>query len=151
MAQSAIAKERRKRKYKKRLLKVFALTDGKCFYCGHDAENRDHVIPVAKGGPNESWNMVPACQRCNAAKGDHTIEEFRQDMIARAARGSTKQTILRIQPFGFQFYFERVNIPLPTPPVIPVPEQVYCAVPIQAYCVESGLETQPTEEVLAVN
>lgn len=45
----------------------------KCFYCGieFDCENlpeRDHVIPISKGGHNTKENIVPACRSCNAKK-----------------------------------------------------------------------------------
>jgi hypothetical protein len=30
----------------------------------------DHVLPVAKGGPNESWNYLPICKEANIRKGD---------------------------------------------------------------------------------
>ena len=43
---------------------------GPCVYCGDElADNVDHVIPVANGGPDDLSNLVSACQRCNVAKG----------------------------------------------------------------------------------
>jgi len=53
----------------------------RCHYCGsgsrggvgltgRKATTRDHIVPVAAGGSNQWWNLVPACAECNQAKGD---------------------------------------------------------------------------------
>jgi len=44
-----------------------------CVYCGveFDCEllpEKDHVIPVSKGGNNTKENIVPACRSCNSKK-----------------------------------------------------------------------------------
>ena len=31
--------------------------------------NRDHVLPRSKGGPDDDFNIVLACKRCNSQKG----------------------------------------------------------------------------------
>lgn len=49
---------------------------GTCHYCGGPAETWDHVIPRALGGPDQIWNRVPSCQRCNQRKGSITYENF---------------------------------------------------------------------------
>jgi len=52
---------------------------GTCHYCGeyfnpddkHLRPTRDHIIPRAKGGPDEEWNLIRwACARCNTKKKD---------------------------------------------------------------------------------
>jgi 5-methylcytosine-specific restriction endonuclease McrA len=47
---------------------------GLCAYCGagHKALVKEHVVPVSAGGTNHIWNLVPACQSCNARKLDRT-------------------------------------------------------------------------------
>jgi 5-methylcytosine-specific restriction endonuclease McrA len=57
--------------------KVFAQKGSQCVYCGNDASQVDHVIPRSRGGSGEVANLVPACARCNNAKGDKTPEEWR--------------------------------------------------------------------------
>lgn len=47
----------------------------KCVYCGKefnlfDRPERDHVLPISKGGDNTKSNIVPACRSCNARKGN---------------------------------------------------------------------------------
>lgn len=38
----------------------------------------DHVIPVSKGGPQfDKNNLVVACTKCNGAKADKTLEEWK--------------------------------------------------------------------------
>lgn len=63
--------------------KVWAKTDGNCWYCG-TATNPfrnfevDHFIPIARGGTDEDNNLVPACSRCNGRKGDRDAESIRR-------------------------------------------------------------------------
>lgn len=47
-----------------------------CTYCGVPAEHLDHVIPRSRGGTSNDDNLVPACARCNLAKGAKTPEEW---------------------------------------------------------------------------
>lgn len=46
-----------------------------CVYCGAPATNRDHVVPVRRGGCAVG-NLVPACRRCNISKGARTPDEW---------------------------------------------------------------------------
>lgn len=39
-----------------------------CHYCTVPATTADHIIPLNLGGSDETWNLVPACRDCNAAK-----------------------------------------------------------------------------------
>ncbi len=47
---------------------VFARDEWRCQYCGHAAENVDHVIPRSRGGGHVWDNVVAACRRCNSRK-----------------------------------------------------------------------------------
>ena len=55
----------------------------------------DHLIPVARGGDNRLENLVTACYRCNAQKGDWLLEEW--NMSLRDASTSTWDGL--IHPF----------------------------------------------------
>jgi hypothetical protein len=47
-----------------------------CQYCGtHRDLTLDHVMPKARGGKSTWTNLVTACKRCNARKGDSLPEE----------------------------------------------------------------------------
>ena len=52
--------------------------DNKCAYCGKQEEvlQREHVIPVSRGGSNTKTNIIPSCGSCNYSKGDKTIFEW---------------------------------------------------------------------------
>jgi 5-methylcytosine-specific restriction endonuclease McrA len=63
-----------------------------CFYCKRTLNDRrtqrrndrnkgldftkDHMTPLARGGPDIRQNRVPCCYRCNNLKGDLTAPEF---------------------------------------------------------------------------
>lgn len=52
-----------------------------CQYCGRSPKIDgcklviDHIIPRAKGGLNEIFNLITSCQECNLGKSDVLIEE----------------------------------------------------------------------------
>ena len=50
----------------------------KCAYCGKEATDlhRDHVVPRSRGGPDDAFNIVMACQSCNFAKRDSMASEW---------------------------------------------------------------------------
>lgn len=43
-----------------------------CVYCGNEATEADHIIPVAKGGTDTMDNLVAACKKDNGTKQDRT-------------------------------------------------------------------------------
>jgi 5-methylcytosine-specific restriction endonuclease McrA len=48
-----------------------------CQYCGSTRHlTIDHVLPRSKGGPHTWDNVVTACEKCNAAKGDRLLSEL---------------------------------------------------------------------------
>ena len=51
---------------------------GRCFYCGEESTylEKEHVIPLARGGANSATNIVPSCPACNRRKGTLTGAEF---------------------------------------------------------------------------
>lgn len=53
-----------------------------CAYCLQPATTWDHIVPFAKGGSDDRWNMAPSCRPCNSSKGDDTPEEW-WDRIGR--------------------------------------------------------------------
>ncbi|MFM7328313.1 MAG: HNH endonuclease [Bacteroidota bacterium] len=55
---------------------IFRRDRFECQYCGTKKDlTLDHVLPSSRGG-GQSWtNLVTACKRCNARKGDFTPEE----------------------------------------------------------------------------
>lgn len=55
---------------------IFKRDNFECQYCGTKRDlTLDHVLPTSRGGPHSWLNLVTACKRCNARKGDYTPEE----------------------------------------------------------------------------
>ena len=55
---------------------VFRRDNYECQYCGSKKDlTLDHLIPRSKGGKSSWKNLVTACKRCNAKKGDFKPEE----------------------------------------------------------------------------
>jgi len=55
---------------------IFKRDNFECQYCGTRRDlTIDHVQPRAKGGTDTWTNLVTACKRCNAKKGDYTPED----------------------------------------------------------------------------
>lgn len=70
---------------------VLARCQHRCLYCGEaKALERDHIVPVSRGGGLTAENVAPACRRCNTRKGTQPIEIFLcqipADQQARARR-----------------------------------------------------------------
>jgi 5-methylcytosine-specific restriction endonuclease McrA len=52
--------------------------DGLCAYCGKEkATQRDHVIPISKGGTDSIGNILPVCGKCNATKATKLLSQYR--------------------------------------------------------------------------
>ncbi len=55
---------------------IFKRDNFECQYCGTKKDlTLDHVLPSSRGGAHSWLNLVTACKRCNARKGDCTPEE----------------------------------------------------------------------------
>jgi len=55
---------------------IFKRDNFTCQYCGCETDlSLDHVIPKSKGGRSNWSNLVTACKKCNALKGDDLPDE----------------------------------------------------------------------------
>jgi len=61
-----------------------------CQYCGKQPPRKDltvdHIVPRSRGGSTSWENVVTACQRCNARKGNHTPEEVNMRLVSTPVR-----------------------------------------------------------------
>ena len=68
---------KRSRRVHRRLL---AETGGCCIYCGRRLDeftaSIDHIIPLSRGGKNESVNIVASCIPCNYLKYTFHVKDF---------------------------------------------------------------------------
>jgi 5-methylcytosine-specific restriction endonuclease McrA len=89
---------------KERRLGIYIRDSFKCWYCNSDLREvssegitLDHVYPKAKGGTNDSSNLITACKACNSSKQD---EDWK--------KGLTEEQIVMIEQQLVRF----VNIEL---------------------------------------
>lgn len=65
---------------------LFARDSYTCMYCGESYQRsvltRDHVIPLARGGPDIWGNVVCSCSACNNKKACRTPEEAGMPLLA---------------------------------------------------------------------
>ena len=84
--------------------KIKEFFDNCCAYCGVSLEKGcqiDHVVPIAKGGADAIFNLVPACPRCNNSKNDRLLEEwYCQQEFFSVERLIRIQKIIKAQNFG---------------------------------------------------
>jgi 5-methylcytosine-specific restriction endonuclease McrA len=60
---------------------IFKRDGNCCVYCGNHRDlTLDHVIPKSKGGRTNWLNLVAACRRCNAQKGNETPDQAKMPM-----------------------------------------------------------------------
>lgn len=61
--------------------RIFERDDFTCQYCGARGVRleRDHIVPISRGGSNDDPNLTTACMQCNRSKGYKTLEHWRQN------------------------------------------------------------------------
>lgn len=67
------------------LIALMAESGGRCWYCGCQMTygvggasiSREHLLPRARGGGNDTGNVVGACRACNTRKQARTVDEYR--------------------------------------------------------------------------
>ena len=55
---------------------IFSRSNGKCSYCGKQAQEIDHVVPRSKGGTDSVNNLTATCRSCNEKKSNLTLKAF---------------------------------------------------------------------------
>ena len=75
--------EMKTRKPEPSMVRLAKETGGVCIYCDsanpRPAEDKDHVFPQSRGGPDVWDNLVPACKACNKEKDNRTPFEWFRD------------------------------------------------------------------------
>jgi hypothetical protein len=87
-----------------------------CAYCGFRFKDRDldaeHVQPESRGGAWSWTNLVAACRRCNARKGNSTPEEAGMKLLYLPYRPSRFESLIlanrRILAGQMDFLIQRV-------------------------------------------
>lgn len=97
--------------------------DYECAYCGSkDGLEQDHAIPFADGGQYVIGNIVPACRRCNASKGDKEVfswyeaqEFFDSERCKHLRKYLRKSKVSRLDKNREEKIREEENTPLNPP------------------------------------
>jgi len=71
-----------------------------CQYCGAVRNlTLDHLLPRSRGGATNWQNLITACSRCNARKGNRTPEEAGLKLLSKPGRPSLQSFLqLHITP-----------------------------------------------------
>lgn len=68
---------------------IFKRDNFQCQYCGTKKDlTLDHLIPRARGGTHAWENLVTACKKCNAKKGDFSPERAGMHLTKKPAKPS---------------------------------------------------------------
>ncbi len=68
---------------------IFRRDNNECQYCGTRKDlTLDHVLPSSKGGQHSWLNLVTACKRCNAKKGNYTPDEAGMQLLRKPYKPS---------------------------------------------------------------
>jgi 5-methylcytosine-specific restriction endonuclease McrA len=68
---------------------IFKRDNFECQYCCKKRElTIDHVVPRSKGGKDTWTNLVTACKKCNAKKGEHSPEQAGMVLMRKPAKPS---------------------------------------------------------------
>jgi 5-methylcytosine-specific restriction endonuclease McrA len=68
---------------------IFKRDNFECQYCGTKRDlTIDHVMPRAKNGRDTWTNLVTACKKCNAKKGDDTPEQANMPLRSKPYKPS---------------------------------------------------------------
>lgn len=84
---------------KKLRFEIFKRDSFKCQYCGKSAPDVilevDHIVPVSKGGDNDSSNLITSCRDCN--RGKTNIELSDDSALAKQKQQLEELNERRIQ------------------------------------------------------
>lgn len=65
---------------------VLMIWGNRCFYCGHDANQVDHIVARQKRGVDAAHNLVAACEDCNRCKKSLWLHPAHLEQALEAAQ-----------------------------------------------------------------
>jgi len=88
---------------------IFIRDGGTCYFCSKELLFKqvsiDHYLPKSKGGPDDIFNLVCSCKRCNKYKKSNVPEDYKEvmlDLFKRAVRDG------KINPSGIKIKKEEL-------------------------------------------
>lgn len=65
---------------------IYIRDGGTCYFCGKELLFKqislDHYLPKSKGGPNDSFNLVCSCRRCNKYKKSSVPDDYKDVLLS---------------------------------------------------------------------
>lgn len=87
-------------------LRIVKLFNRQCFYCGERCEDpqKEHIIPVCRGGTDHISNIVPACRWCNQNElaQEFSTKGFPSSFTIRGVEIRNKQRFRANYPHEFR-------------------------------------------------
>lgn len=87
-----------------------------CVYCGNEATEKDHIVPIISGGNNHPNNLQDICRYCNLEKSGNSEEAWREITISKGLEWPRP---------SFMAVFSRVIRPWFTEELAPVVNDYY--------------------------
>lgn len=64
---------------------IYMRDGGICYFCGKELLFKqislDHYLPKSKGGPDDTFNLVCSCRRCNKYKKSSVPNDYKEVML----------------------------------------------------------------------
>ena len=85
---------------RERRLAIYMRDGLACVWCGSRLEDDgvtlslDHVVPVSRGGRNNSRNLVTSCRKCNSVRGDRDLATFARAVASYLNNGVASKDII---------------------------------------------------------
>lgn len=113
--------------------RAFREQRGRCFWCDREMVNAvkrggtklpsnqctsDHLIPTAKGGPDDEWNIIAACNRCNNERGDMPADQWLLRIRARIGEAHFAVVLQKLTKWGID---GGIGQPAPAAPTVEHP------------------------------
>jgi 5-methylcytosine-specific restriction endonuclease McrA len=90
---------------------IFKRDNNECQYCNTRRDlTLDHVIPSSRGGQHSWINLVTACKRCNAKKGDQTPEEAQMPLKRKPYKPSYALFLRDVNGFSHNEWDEFLEV-----------------------------------------
>ena len=91
--------------------RIWNKTLGHCHLCGEKLRldgkwQMDHVVPRARGGADEEWNLLPVCGFCNRLKS--AAKTYRMRRILMYGRYCLDEAIRRDRSWRGQIIYDEV-------------------------------------------
>ncbi|SET59539.1 HNH endonuclease [Natronincola peptidivorans] len=79
---------------------IYERDERKCYFCEKplpfQQTSLDHYLPKSRGGPNDIYNIVLSCKRCNKYKKSAVPKDYEEVIIALFKQGVKDRKIIAV-------------------------------------------------------